>query len=164
MIMKVIFFDKIRFAVLFIGLLTVFSCAKENEPLPEEYKKNKLVNDWIQENMEVVYFWNTKIPTKQDKTLYPADYYESILYRQEDHFSFIAEDYAKLRDELNGVVLEAGYHFSLFRKDAVAPDIFGMIDYVKPNSPASSTDLKRGDYFLTINGKQINIDNYKKLV
>jgi C-terminal processing protease CtpA/Prc len=42
--------------------------------------------------------------------------------------------------------------------------LVGIINYIKPNSPASETVLKRGDIFLTINGTQLTIDNYLQLL
>jgi len=114
--------------------------------------------------MDVLYFWNTQMPAKRDETLYPSDYFKSLLYTTEDRFSYIAEDFAQLSDQLSGVQMEAGYDFSLFLKAEGSTDVIGIIDYIKPNSPASLTDLKRGDIFFTINGKQLTVDNYQDLL
>lgn len=156
---------KINLLLLFSIVLIAFSCGpKDDNSSSEEIQKNKNVNEWIQSNMDVLYYWNTQLPSKTDMKLYPADYFESILYTKEDRFSFIAEDFAQLTDQLNGVQREAGYAFSLFWMDSLRHDVFGAVDYIKPNSPASSAGLKRGDIFLTINGKQLTVDNYQTLL
>ena len=162
-------FKKRSLLLLFSTLFMISSCG-EKDPLPEVVPKQKTetetdpVNEWIKDYMDVVYLWNTRIPAETDKMLYPADYFESLLYKTEDHFSYIAEDYAQLSDLLVGVQIEAGYDFSLFRASAANEDVLGLINYIKPDSPASSTDLQRGDIFLTINGKQLTLSNYRQLL
>jgi C-terminal processing protease CtpA/Prc len=112
--------------------------------------------------MDALYYWNTLMPVQKDRTISPSDYFKSLLYTAEDHFSYIAPDYTELMGELNGVQKEAGYDFTLglISKDSVA----GVVNYIKPNSPASLTALKRGDIFLTVNGKQLMTDNYGELI
>jgi C-terminal processing protease CtpA/Prc len=150
---------------LFSALLIVSSCVKNDEPeKAEEFRKNNLVNEWIQENMELMYFWNTKIPKKKDLTLSPSEFFESLLYTNEDRFSFIVNDYAELTDLLSGVQMEAGYDFTLSLLEIGSEDVAGIINYIKPNSPASQTDLKRGEIFLTVNGKQLTTQNYQELL
>jgi len=162
--MKTFRFNKINCLALFATLWITYACVKDdNNPLSEEAQKNTNINQWIQDNMDVLYYWNTRMPVQKDKTISPSDYFKSILYTAEDHFSFIAEDYTKLMGQLNGVQKEAGYDFSLLRIDTIK-NLCGIINYIKPHSPASSTDLKRGDVFLTINGKQLTTDNYQDLV
>jgi len=149
---------------LFATLWITYSCAKDdNNSISEEAQKNTNINQWIQDNMDVLYYWNTKMPVQKDKTIFPSDYFKSILYTAEDHFSYIAEDYNELLGQLNGVQKEAGYDFTLLRVKDTPKDVCGIINYIKPNSPASSTDLRRGDVFLTVNGKQLTTDNYQDL-
>jgi len=161
---------KFKLLLFFSILLIVSSCTKENgnDPTPDpgtdEAQNNQNINKWIQSNMDVLYYWNTLMPTDRDLTLSPDKYFDFLLYKQEDRFSYIAEDFAQLSDLLNGVQMEAGYDFTLFRKDAVSSDVVGVINYIKPNSPASLTDLKRGDIFFTVNGKQLTMDNYQDLL
>ena len=147
--------------LLFSSLLIVSSCKKDDDT--EKIHNNNLVNKWIQENMEVMYFWNTQIPSRKNLSLYPSDFFKYLLYTQEDRFSYIAEDFAKLTDLLSGVQMDAGYDFSLFLEAEGSQNVVGLINYIKPNSPASLTDLKRGDVFLTVNGKQLTIKNYQEL-
>lgn len=59
---------------------------------------------------------------------------------------------------------EDGFEFGLFRESAGSNNVIGQIVYVKPNSPASSAGLKRGDIFSQINGNQLTIDNYQGLL
>jgi len=148
--------------LLFIVLLA-YSCAKDDNAATEEIRKNQNVNGWIESNMDLLYLWNTQMPEKRNLNLNPSDFFKSLLYTEEDHFSFIAEDFAELTNLLNGVQMEAGYDFTLFLKEEGSRDVIGLVNYIKPHSPASSTDLNRGDIFFTVNGKQLTVDNYQEL-
>jgi len=48
--------------------------------------------------------------------------------------------------------------------DESKQNVIGIINYIKPNSPASKTDLKRGDVFNSINGTILTANNYGDLV
>jgi C-terminal processing protease CtpA/Prc len=143
-------------------LIIVFSC--DICPADSEEAAKKNINNWILDNMKVYYFWNEKIPSKTDKSLDAKDYFNSLLYKTEDRFSWIQEDYTDLLDLLSGIEMEAGYDYTLMRISQNSQDLLGIINYVKLNSPASQTDLKRGDLFSTINDKKLTIDNYKSVL
>ncbi|MDR1527121.1 MAG: hypothetical protein LBS46_05555 [Dysgonamonadaceae bacterium] len=155
----------VKKSMLFFALLLVitmsFSC-KENDPVPAP-GSNESINNWIQSWMEYCYFWNDKIPAKTDKSLSPDKYFESLLYKQEDRFSLIQENYTDMLDYLSGIQTEAGYDYSLAWADASQQNVIGIINYIKPNSPASKTSLKRGDIFSAINGTRLTASNYNDL-
>jgi len=156
---------KILYLFVLLLLLTInFSCEKD-DPIPQDPTEiaNQNINNWILENMQTYYLWNDQIPSKTDKSLNPSDYFYSLLYK-DDRFSWIQENYTDLLDLLSGIEMEAGYDFTLMRLRLNSSDVVGIINYVKPNSPASETDLKRGDLFRTINGKNLTEDNYSELI
>ncbi|MDR1666693.1 MAG: hypothetical protein LBS03_03240 [Bacteroidales bacterium] len=144
-----------------VCIASAFSSCDKDDAKTEE--NNTHVNNWILENMEVFYLWNDKIPSKTDKTLYPSDYFETLL-SDEDRFSWIQDNYTDLLNALSGVTKEAGYDFKLMKVTSTDPEVIGYITYVKPQSPAVAASLKRGDWFLTINGEQLTVDNYGTLL
>ena len=155
-----------KFPYLFslLSFLTInFSSCEKDDPI-DERSVTAIVNDWILENMEIYYFWNEDIPSKTDKSLHPVNYFSSLLYKSEDRFSWIQEDFTELLDLLSGIEMEAGYNYSLGRISEGSSDLIGVINYIKPNSPASQTDLKRGDIFSAINGTRITLSNYGSLL
>jgi carboxyl-terminal processing protease len=123
---------------------------------------NQHVNDWILENMQAVYLWNDELPTKTNKNLDPSEYFESLLY-DGDRFSWIQDNYQELLNALQGITKEAGYEYALYR-DGNTDNVFAQILYVKPNSPAASAGLKRGDKFTGVNNTQITVSNYQSLL
>jgi C-terminal processing protease CtpA/Prc len=155
-------------AILLIASVT--SCRKgksiidSDDDDDEPVNSNKNVNEWILENMQLYYLWNEQIPSKTDKTLSPDEYFESLLYEPEDRFSWIQEDYVELINSLSGVNTEAGYDFTLMLLSRNSSEVIGCITYIKPGSPAETAGLKRGDYFLEINGTQMTLDNYSSLI
>jgi C-terminal processing protease CtpA/Prc len=153
------------------ALPLISACEKDNDKnnVPNPYSD---VNAWIYSNMKTYYLWEEHIPAKTDRTLSPDDYFSSLLYKPEDRFSWIQENYTDLLNSLSGVQMEAGYEYTLYYKDRVSNDIIGVVTYVKPNSPAAltpisveeNTRLKRGDIFIAINGERMNTDNYRTLL
>lgn len=142
-------------------LIINFSCEKD-DPVEEE-SANTAINSWMLEKMNLYYFWNENIPLRTNKSLNPDKYFSSLLYKPEDRFSWIQENFTDLLDYLSGVQMEAGYDYSLTWTDLTQQKIVGIINYIKPDSPASGTDLKRGDIFSAINGISLTIDNYNDL-
>ncbi|MDR0385893.1 MAG: hypothetical protein LBH60_07430, partial [Prevotellaceae bacterium] len=147
-------------AILLIALAT--SCGKKNDT--EEDNSNKEINEWILEMMKVYYLWNTHIPGKTDQTLSPDEYFESLLYRPSDRFSWIQDNFVELLNSLSGVNTEAGYDYNLLRMSENNSNVIGYITYIKPGTPAVSAGLKRGDFFHEINGIQMDLDNYSSLL
>ena len=156
---------KILYLLALFSLLVInFSCEKD-DPVPDSTEvANEKVNSWILENMQLYYLWNTKIPSRTDKSLNPKNYFNSLLYKAEDRFSWIQDNFTDLLNSLSGIEMEGGYNYVLARISDTPSDVIGIINYIKPNSPASRTDLKRGDLFRTINGTKLTVNNYRDLL
>lgn len=147
--------------VLFGGL---FGCKEEEEiepPKKEEPNPNIAINTWINDVMKEVYLWLSEMKTPVANTSTPEQFFESLLNRPTDRFSVIYPDYQQLINSLNGVNLEAGYEFTLYRESSSNNNVIAEITYIKRNSPASTAGMKRGDYITKINGTQMTLDNYK---
>jgi len=154
--MNIGYFKK-AFAV--IALLAVAGSCKEDEPL----HPNEPVNNWISANMNFWYYWTDQIPAEQDRTLEPDAFFKSLL-SDEDRFSWIQENYQELLNSLQGVNREAGYEFVLYRESEGSNNVVSQVLYVKPNSPASTAGIKRGDLISQINSQQLTVDNYQSLL
>jgi len=160
-----------KFGVILILLLGIFtiSCNKDEsmDPVKEtsvDPASKQATNEWIQSVMDEVYYWVTDIGTPVAITSDPKDYFESLLFRPTDRFSVIYEDYQKLINNLNGISLEAGYEFQLYKESESNDNVYAEILYIKKNSPASQANLKRGDIISKINGTQIDTNNFRDLL
>jgi len=144
--------------VIALGLLA--SCTKD-EVKPGEFD---YVNSWIQDNMKEAYYWTDRIPASPNKALSPDKFFESLLTKPDDRFSWIQDNYQELLNSLQGVTKEAGYEFALYRASSTNNNVLAQILYIKKGSPAEIAGLNRGDVIDQINNAQITVDNYQTLL
>ena len=154
-----------RYVTLLILAFVAFSCSEDNEPSgpPVVNEQNQHVNRWIQENMEYWYLWNQELPSNVDKNLEPSDYFAALL-SDDDRFSWIQEDYQELLNSLSGINKEAGYEYVLYKESENSENVVLQILYVKPNSPAQTGGLKRGDLVSKVNGQTLTSFNYRNVL
>ncbi|HCB47702.1 MAG TPA: peptidase, partial [Algoriphagus sp.] len=155
------------FPFFLLGLMTIsfWSCKDDEDILPEvEPGSNAAINRWISEVMEEAYYWLENLGTPISENSDPEDYFESLLFRPTDRFSVIYPDYQELLNSLNGVTLEAGYEFILFRESQNSDNVIAEITYIKKNSPAATAGLRRGDIIRTINGQQMTVTNFREVI
>ncbi len=114
--------------------------------------------------MDEVYYWLGDLGTPISKDAEPEDYFEALLFRPTDRFSVIYPDYQELINSLNGISLEAGYEFILYRENSTSENVYAEVTYIKKNSPASAVDLKRGDRIVAINNTQITVGNFREIL
>ena len=81
-----------------------------------------------------------------------------------DTESWIVDDYIELENSFAGISKSNGVEFGLGRISANSNDILGYVRYIMPNSDATDKDIRRGDIFLTVNGTQLTIENYRELL
>lgn len=159
-----------------VALLLAAGC-REEDPLPvqevrEEVTevKNEIkneahayVNSWIFENMQYWYLWNKDLPASTDSNLDPESFFNSLL-NSEDRFSWIQENYQELLNSLQGISREAGYEYVIYREKEGSDALIVQVVYVKPDSPAETAGLKRGDVITQINNQPITVQNYQSLL
>lgn len=154
------FKTSIKFALFLALFVFAVSCTEPESPESDQL----IVNTWISEVMNDYYFWYEKIPAdkKPNGTTEPTDYFYSLLYTQEDKWSFITDDYTGLMAEFSGTPVSMGFA-PAFGQFSNTGNIFIIVAYVYKNSPAETAGLKRGDIILKINNQEMTPDNYKEL-
>jgi carboxyl-terminal processing protease len=120
----------------------------------------KYINNWIWDVMNEVYYWSVNIPQNLDpnEEADPEIFFRKLLYSK-DRFSWLDDDYEGLMDRYYGVVKSMGYSPS-FGRYSNTDGIFILVEYIFPESPADRAGLKRGDIIVSINGIDLDIDNY----
>ena len=153
--------------LLFSSILLCFlsSCSQDEEEMitpstPKQEEETPLLNSWIYEVMSDYYFWNEEV-TPPNASSAPEDYFYSLLSR-EDEFSYITDDYQGLVEEFSGVYTSMGFSpdFGLL---PASNQVFMVVEYVYPGSPADRAGLRRGDIILEIDGQPLNTGNYYEL-
>lgn len=137
------------------------------------------INDFIWKGMNLYYLWQEDVPDLADDRFANQTGLNEFLETYPDHFglfnhlrvapsidrfSAIFSDYRVLEGVLSGTTKNNGVDFALQRKTVGSDDIFGWVRYILPNSPASDTDMERGDIFYAINGTPLTVGNYQALL
>ncbi|MCG2417838.1 peptidase S41 [Aequorivita sp. F47161] len=86
------------------------------------------------------------------------------LLSPQDRFSSLFSDYTLIENALSGITLSNGMEFGLVYYPDNSGNVFGYVRYVLPNTDAQTQGLKRGDLFTTIDGQQLNENNYNDLL
>jgi carboxyl-terminal processing protease len=149
----------LKWLLLVILGLSTFTACNDDEPVTG----NNYVNNWIYDNMDFWYYWNSQLPKKSGTSANPSVFFENLLNAQ-DRFSIIHDDYEELLNSLSGISKEAGYEFLLYLESEGSTNVIAQIIYIKPGSPAASTALKRGDYITHVNNTRITTSNYRDLL
>lgn len=123
---------------------------------------NVKIDKWIHETMATYYYWEASLPEYNSNISDdPKTYYKGLL-NEEDHWSYITDNYVSLSSELNGTPYSMGYSpaFYLYNN---SENVLIVVEFVYPGSPADLGGLKRGDIILTIDGVMMDTTNYYDL-
>lgn len=152
-------------SILSFFILTPFFMACEKDDVPKEGEAPILtqkVNDFILVSMEDVYLWEDYLPNIDNNYEFDSkEYYDKLLY-DEDKWSFITDDIEALEASFEGVETTFGYSLS-FGRFSNTGNLFALVEYVYPDSPASEAGLVRGDIIMMLDGGDITDDNYRDL-
>lgn len=154
-----------------LTFLMLNSCSELPLPNPEPPEENKelapvltqKINNFINLVMEDIYLWYKEIPDIDIRYEFDSKaYFEKILYA-EDKWSFITEDVEALESSFEGVETTFGYSLA-FGRFSNTGDIFALVEYVYPNTPAAEAGIERGDIIVLMDGGDITDDNYTDLL
>ena len=95
----------------------------------------------------------------------PEDlFYDGLVAEDKDEFSFLTSDYIALEKSLDGIRVSNGMQFGLIRYTATSSEVLGFVRYVLPNTSAEEKGIERGDLFNTVDGEQLTVDNFSRLL
>jgi carboxyl-terminal processing protease len=155
-----------RFKLIFSLALISYSmtfCSDDKDPEPDlEYLE---INNFIEENMSIYYFWNEEMPEidpKKEKD--PEAYFQKLLKKPDDRWSFITDDYQALVNYFAGIQKTTGYSLLPMLSPTGNNKVIAFIEYVHRDSPAEKAGLKRGDMICKIDGQEMNTQNFSDLL
>jgi len=135
------------------------ACKKGTEKPVYPPGSNENINQWLFDSLQRYYYWNESLPGATNLGAKPEDFFSSIL-NAADRFSYIilpGDPSGWKRSNKS----QYGFDYSaLLTQDGQA---FGVVKMIMFDSPASRAGLKRGDYFVKINGKRITRENAQAL-
>jgi C-terminal processing protease CtpA/Prc len=112
--------------------------------------------------MSNYYYWNFVVPRMAPGNLSPEQFFEEILYTT-DEFSYMTDDAETLLNELSGSQYSSGFSPAIL-SFSDQDQLFMVVKYVYPDSPAQLAGLERGDIILSVNGQTLNSTNYQELL
>ncbi|MDC7999059.1 S41 family peptidase [Gilvibacter sediminis] len=137
------------------------------------------INDFIWNGLNAFYLYKDDVPnlandrfaTVEEKSAFTASYpspeaiFDDLLFQPGtvDRFSFLVDDYIALEQQFQGITKNNGMEFGLVFYPDSEFEIFGYVRYVLPGTSAEAEGLTRGVVFNTVNGQQINNDNFRGL-
>ncbi|SDQ67707.1 S41 family peptidase [Flagellimonas zhangzhouensis] len=172
-----------KYFLLFLGLsLSFLSCSDDdgirNGDTPDpDPTADVTAQNFMWQAMNLWYFWQGDVnDLADDRFASNAEYteflegytdpesffYDTLLYG-EDRFSFANEDYSELVSSLSGISQSNGLEFGL-GLIGDTNNVFGYVQYIWPDSDASTRDIQRGEFFTRVDGVQLTVDNYSNLL
>lgn len=136
------------------------------------------IKNFIWRGMNNIYLYKAQVPDLADERFAnqeelneflntfssPEDLFYNGLVASEDEFSFLVDDYIELEKSLDGIRVSNGMEFGLRRYSEGSNNVLGYVRYVLPNTSAEKKGIKRGMIFNTIDGVQLTVDNYARLL
>ena len=176
--------------ILFFLLVFAFqSCQKDDvaeETVVAVPEKNTEVQRFIWKAMNSYYLWQDNVPDLSDSRFNgetglnnflktagtPEDFFQNLLYKPSskyptgavDRFSYMIKDNSLTARSMGITTNSNGLALGFGLKERGKNDVFGYVEYVVPNSNASTKNIKRGDFFDSVNGIKLTTDNYWNLL
>ncbi|MFL2591063.1 MAG: S41 family peptidase [Flavobacteriaceae bacterium] len=151
----------------------VESDSKDSSP---EITLSTEINDFIWKGLNQYYYWQSDVSDLADSKATTESEYIALLNSQQDsneffdgllhpddRFSWIEEDFDVLESQLSGTTSSNGMKFQLYVRDD-GERIIGAVRYVLPESDAFKKGIVRGDIFNSVNGSELNFNNYMSLL
>jgi len=153
-----------KFSLLIIPALGIFvACSEGIVPDGSVSDLTLKVNSFIKAVMSDVYYWADELPNiDYTKEADSKDYFDKLLY-EDDKWSYITDDVDALENSFQGIETSFGWSLA-FGTFSNTGNLFAIVEYVYPNTPAAAAGLKRGDIVVLINDADITLDNYTDLI
>ena len=164
-----------KYFFLFLGLSVLFmSCSNDDDAnVPTDVDAQnfmwRAMNQWYFWQADVDNLADDRFTTDAEYTAFlennsnPESFFFDTLLFEEDRFSFANEDYSELVNSLSGISQSNGLEFGL-GLIGDTDNVFGYVQYIVPNSDASTKDIQRGEFFTRVDGVQLTVNNYVDLL
>lgn len=167
----------VRLLIASIAILTSLnSCSTDDNSL--EVPKEIEVQNFIWKGLNLYYLWQEDSPDLSDNRFGTQEELNSFLSnypepkglfdhlrvdKSIDRFSVLVDDYVYLENLFQGVTKNNGMDFTFRYKPGSQTEVYGVVNYVIPNSDAAAKNISRGTIFYGINGQSLNVENYRNL-
>ena len=158
---------------------TINLTIKVNNECEERYKGEKYfrIHEFIWTALNDYYLWQEEVPSLADEIKpigsaryrelikpypEPESFFESLKYEQ-DKYSLIRSNYEDIENSIKGIDANNGLKFILSRYGS-GENILGVVTHILAESDAANKDIRRGDIFTSVDGQNLNLNNYRELL
>ena len=160
-----------------LATLTLYSCDDMDDSL--KVPSNLEVQNFIWKGLNLYYLWQEDVPDLADDRFAnqgqlntflsnynnPFELFDDLRVDENlDRFSVLVDDYVYLEKLFQGVTKNNGMDFTLRYKPGSETEVFGVANYIIPNSDAANKNVTRGTVFYAIDGQALTVDNYRALI
>ena len=163
-----------------LGMLLLFFCYSCYDDLDDVlHPSSQLeIKNFIWSAMNNFYLYKEEVPelandkfrTQEEldeflnKFSSPEALFNDALIAPQDEFSFLVNDYVALEKSLDGINVSNGMQYGLVRYPSTSSKVLGYVRYVLPNTSAEEKGIERGTLFNTVDGVQLTVDNFSRLL
>ena len=162
-------------------VVSTTACFEDQDDNPTNNGTNSAltINDFIWNGLNAFYLYKDDVPNlandrfvdQAEKTAFTSSYpspeaiFGDLIFQPGvvDRFSFLVDDYIALEQQFAGITKNNGMEFGLVFYPESDFEIFGYVRYILPGTDAEAKGLTRGVIFNTVDGVQINNDNFSSL-
>ncbi len=172
--------SSIIITALVCAAVTLASCGDRYSKVPEKPRPTPTIQKADQFAIDMFssyYLWSQEVSTSlgrlyPDTCCSPVQVVKEIRYKSNvvnktgyvDRWTVLTDDLEGFTNSVQGLGVSYGYELSggafVDAQGKRTGTYFLIVDYVCKDSPAEKAGLKRGDIFISINGKDITADNY----
>ena len=151
-----------RIMLILLSVMILAGCKKE-DPTAQAPESTQNINQFIKDVMSDIYLWYKQLPKIDIRYEFDSKaYFKKLLYK-EDKWSFITDDVQSLENSFQGKEKSFGWSLA-FGQFKGSENVFALVEFVYPNTPAENAGFKRGDMIYKINNAAITVDNYTDLL
>lgn len=139
--------------ILLAAILTVSCTGSPTVPDPDD-SENARVDRWVYEQLDRIYYWQPRLPRRDDTDLElaPEGYLNSVM-APDDRFSYLEPAEAATRATADGYVTDLGINYIVWLFSDGRRML--QITSVVPGSPAAAAGLRRSDLVGRVGGFEI---------
>ena len=161
---------------LLAGLLCCISCLgpllDPISPTDKGKSASYYTNLFAYSNMSAYYLWEDQIQDELGSWTFsddPVAKVQSMLYKDEngnlvDRWTELMEDCTPFMNSVSGNGKTHGFEFVLYRVSEASSQVKMVVTFTYAGSPAQEAGLQRGDIVVTVDGEEMNLDNYSALL
>ena len=155
--------------------IILYNCTKEDE-IPTDVE----INDFVWKAMNAYYLYQDQIPDLADRRFInqpelnsylrgfatPNSLFLNLLYDRPntDNKSALLDDFNLMQQPALRVSTTHGVEYGIIAEPGSAENVLGYVQYILPNSNASSQPIARGDFFYAVDDVQLTRGNFNSLL